>query len=428
MAKRTYRSIDVKAVDVKLLLTQVGTRALSVGVDVAKEKFYAAFMLPDGVVALTVKWRHPAETPDFVALMRAFSTGGARVALESTSRYGDILVDRLRQAGILVHGASTKRVHDAAEEYDGVPSKHDAKDAAVIADLLRRNRTHVLREVTESERRIGALTHLFLVFRDRYGSCTNRLEGELARFWPELSEHLSLQSVSLLTLLEEFGGPAAVAAAPHQVKQLLHKAGRSMVSPDVIDAIVTSAGQTAGTTALPEEQRLVKMLAQDALRALRDMQDAEKNLHAVAAENPSVIRQAEVIGLTTAAVLVAKSGDVEKFGSPAAYLKNLGLNLKENSSGKGGQRGVSVTKRGNGRTRQYLFLASLRLLQTDPIVKAWYMYQTQRPGSVKMKIVVALMRKVVKALWYVARGATFDARKLFDTRLFIPKEATDAAA
>jgi hypothetical protein len=34
----------------------------------------------------------------------------------------------------------------------------------------------------------------------------------------------------------------------------------------------------------------------------------------------------------------------------------------------------------------------------------------------KIKAVVALMRKLARALWHVARGKSFDAAKLFDTR------------
>ncbi len=34
----------------------------------------------------------------------------------------------------------------------------------------------------------------------------------------------------------------------------------------------------------------------------------------------------------------------------------------------------------------------------------------------KGKAIVAIMRKLVKALWYVAQGATFDSRKLFNLK------------
>ena len=418
MVKRSYRSVEVKVIDIVRLQSKVGIEVLSVGIDVAKEKFYAALMLPDGEVVCTVKWQHPAETGAFVALLKALPQGTVNVALESTGRYGDILVAQLRQAQISVFGANTKRVHDAAEEYDGVPSKHDSKDAAIIADLQRRGKNNPLREQTASERQISALVRMFLVFKDQYERNINRIEAELARFWPELTDHLRLQSVSLVSFLTEFGGPKDAAADPVKAKKSLHSSSRGALSSDTIDTIIASAKTTLGVVALREEIRMLQLLAKDTLRAMRDADSAEKSVHAAVEQNKSAAQQSKVLGKTTAAVIMAKSGDVAAFEAPKSWVKNLGLNLKENSSGKPGQRGVGITKRGSPQSRQYMYMAALRLIQTDPVVAQWYAYQTQRPGSVKMKVIVALMRKLAKAMWHVARGETFDASKLFNMKRF----------
>lgn len=122
-----------------------------------------------------------------------------------------------------------------------------------------------------------------------------------------------------------------------------------------------------------------------------------------------------VVGATTAGVLVASIGDPRHYGSAYAYTKALGLNLKEKSSGK--QKGpLHITKRGPGVARLFLYLAALRMIQREPICRAWYAKKVQRQGGqLKSKAVVALTRKLAKALWHIARGATFDAALLFDT-------------
>ena len=112
------------------------------------------------------------------------------------------------------------------------------------------------------------------------------------------------------------------------------------------------------------------------------------------------------------------------------YQKALGLNLKEKSSGKH-QGALHITKRGPGVARLFLYLAALRLVQRDPIVKAWYAKKVARQGGIaKNRAVVAVMRKLAKALWHVAGGATFDSRKLFDvSRLRLVMEPqTEASA
>ena len=93
----------------------------------------------------------------------------------------------------------------------------------------------------------------------------------------------------------------------------------------------------------------------------------------------------------------------------------MGLNLKEVSSGK--HKGeLSITKRGPGLCRWYLYLAVLRWLRADPVVKRWYAEKVARDGGGKKKALVALMRKLCRGLWHVAQGSRLDSRKLFDAK------------
>jgi transposase len=123
---------------------------------------------------------------------------------------------------------------------------------------------------------------------------------------------------------------------------------------------------------------------------------------------------APAVGATTAAVLVTEVGDPCKFPSSRAYLKAYGLNLKEKSSGKYQGR-LRITKNGSGRARQYLWLAVSRWRKKDAIVQAWYEAKVKRDGGSRARAVVALMRKLVKALFHIARGAQMDTQRLFDT-------------
>ena len=93
------------------------------------------------------------------------------------------------------------------------------------------------------------------------------------------------------------------------------------------------------------------------------------------------------------------------------------LALLENARAK-------LTKRGPSRDRQYLWLATCRWLQKDRVARAWYEAKIARDGGRRAKAVVALMRKLAKALFHVARGAPFDSTKLFDvSRLRLPVPA-----
>ena len=57
------------------------------------------------------------------------------MALEPSGTYGAALRQGLQDAGLAMRRVSPKAAHDYAEVFDGVPSQHDGKDAAVVAEL-----------------------------------------------------------------------------------------------------------------------------------------------------------------------------------------------------------------------------------------------------------------------------------------------------
>ena len=114
-------------------------------------------------------------------------------------------------------------------------------------------------------------------------------------------------------------------------------------------------------------------------------------------------------------MLIATLGAPQSYPDAASYTKSFGLNLKERSSGKF-QGQLKITKRGSGLARCYLYFTILRLIYRDPLMQTWYQRKVKRDGGKKKKAIIALMRKLTKALWYVAQGERFDSRKLFNLK------------
>lgn len=166
----------------------------------------------------------------------------------------------------------------------------------------------------------------------------------------------------------------------------------------------------------PDSRRLFPLakddLAAEAHRSLKEFKKAKLAVERLSTSGAAQ-RLSATTGRTTAAVLVADVGDARDYPSTRAYLKGYGLNLKEKSSGK--QKGqLSITKRGPGRARQYLWLAVFRWLQKDAVARAWYAEKIKRDGGRRARAVTALMRKFAQALFHVARGVPLDSSKLFD--------------
>ena len=127
----------------------------------------------------------------------------------------------------------------------------------------------------------------------------------------------------------------------------------------------------------------------------------------------------DAVGAVTLCALWSTVGDPRKYTSSSAFLKALGLNLKELSSGKrNGQ--LAITKRGPSLARKLLYYWALRAVQT-PALKPWYQ-SFQKVGKSKsnnsehrkMKGLIAMMRKLCRSLWYVYKHELeFDYTKVF---------------
>ncbi|MBZ0115538.1 MAG: transposase [Sandaracinaceae bacterium] len=206
--------------------------------------------------------------------------------------------------------------------------------------------------------------------------------------------------------------------------ELLRRVSRGRLSRARIERILRAAKSSLGEPMTEHEAARVRSLAHNMLHYRQQLDRLDEQIATyVEQTRPELASLRRTLGAVTTAALVADLGDPASYGSAPAFEKALGLNLKERSSGKKvGQ--LKITKRGPPRARRYLFLAALRLVQSDPLVRAWYQARAGYKEKHKLKAVVAVMRKLARSMVHLARGEAFDADKLFDRRkLGVPDAA-----
>jgi transposase len=414
--KRIYRKIPVKRVVAEHVISAVTGKRVVFAIDVAKTDMVASFVEADGRMVVTVCWQHPGENQAVLELLRELGAAGVSVeaAMESSGSYGDVLRHQLERQGVPVFRVSGKRTHDAAEVYDGVPSLHDAKSAAIIAKLHLDGASTRWLETPVVRRELLAAIGTMDMYQEHEQRLVHKLEALLARYWPELPVLLELTSATLMALLGRIGAPADVAQRMEEARRLMRGMSHGLMSAEKIEAVLQSAQSTVGIEMVPEERAALMALAGEAHRALREFKKAKGRVEELSLANEGAQLLAPEVGKASAAVLLADVGDPREFGSTRAYLKAFGMNLKEKSSGKK-QGQLRITKRGPGRARKYLWLAVLRWVQKDRVARAWYERKIARDGGLRAKALMALMRKYAQALFHMARGAPIDSAKLFDT-------------
>jgi len=412
--RRAYRSTDVKEVRVEKVLEELAAGPLWVGLDVGKEEVLAVVRDDAGQFARPWKTKQPRQLRLLVERIVTIGEGRKLIAaMESTGTYGDALRQALTDADVAAHRVSGKATSDYAEIFDGVPSAHDGKDAAVIAELaaIGKSTPWPYQEKSDRDAEIARWVSWLDCPQDVLQMWQGRLEALLTRHWPEATRALKLSSATLMQMLMHYGGPSPLAEDEDASARLASWGGRFLDSAK-IRRMVDSAGATTGVRMHPEEVLQMQCYAEEAYQAYRAVQSAKRRLSELSKQHATLARLAEVVGGPTACVLWVAVGDPNNYHCGEAYRKAIGLNLKERSSGK--YRGkLKITKRGPAIARRWLYFAAMRILQT-PEVRGWYEAKKRRDGDRGRGAVIAVMRKLALALYAVgACGEEFSLARLF---------------
>ena len=415
--KRAYRSRDVKNVVLAEVLESGPPGAVTVGLDIGKKEVFAVVRFLDGTFERPWKVRNPSEIGTLVQLLRVMAENRPMmVAMESTGTYGDALRQALTDAELDIQRVGGKAASDYAEIFDGVPSKHDGKDAAIVAELAALGKSWPW--PYQSKIKSDAEMAYWVDWLDAQQSIQmlwiGRLESLLARHWPEVTRLLDLTSVTLLRTLIHYGGPTKLARDSAATSRLVAW-GRRPLTTAKIEKVLRSAKETFGVRQSAEDIKRVQQYATSALSAYREVQKARRKLERLAEDNEVIERQAKAIGRATACVLWVTLGDPRDYHCGEAYRKAMGLNLKERSSGKHKGR-LKITKRGPSTVRRWLYFAAMRASQNSD-VRRWYEAKKARDGDRGKGALIGVARRLALALYSVAaHDEPFEAWRLFPGR------------
>jgi transposase len=419
--KRTYSTVSVESLSVDPLVRGLAGGAI-VALDVAKSKFVGAIATASGEPLTLFRFEHPTQTRTFLELVRglrdALGAARLRVAMEPTGTYGDAIRYQLAQLGVPVWMVSPKKTHDSQSLFDGVPSMHDPKSAVHVAKLCGMGLATEWRSSDAERARLRALVELRGHELDHEDRCFGRIEAALARHWPEFNQHLDVRSQkSALALLASFPSPALATANRGEAAKLLRETSRSQLSIIKAEGLLNASASTLGVPTMTEQEAMIGALARQAAEARNRAEQLDDQMNEVGKDNDVFGRLKVFMGTFTAATIIAMC-DPLQYATARQLEKACGLNLREKSSGEVRREHVRlrITKRGPSLVRKVLYLFALRTIQQYPEARAWYMRRQKYALGHKQAAVTALMRKLVRAVFHVARGAEFKASALFDVR------------
>lgn len=206
----------------------------------------------------------------------------------------------------------------------------------------------------------------------------NRLHNLLARVFPELATLTDdVATAWVLHLLDKY--PTAQRIAQARLASL-HKV--PYLSAELAEQVHLVAQQSVASV----HGDVAETLVRDLVDQVRHTQQAERRLRQLLGDafaqlpaSPHVqVETIPGIGTATAAVLVAKSVDIDRFATPAKFVGYFGVFPEENSSGVD-QHGkplppgtMCMSRKGNDLVRSYLWNAARSAISHNPAIAALY--------------------------------------------------------
>jgi len=206
----------------------------------------------------------------------------------------------------------------------------------------------------------------------------NRLHNLLARVFPELATLTDdITAVWVLRLLDKYPTAERIAQARLQTLQKI-----PYLSPELAQQVQLAAQQSVASLRGDVAEALLADLVAQVRHCQQDEQKMRHLLSAAFADLPASPHVQVItvpgIGEATAAVLVAKIVDIERFATPEKFVGYFGVFPEENSSGvdKYGNSLPAGTRRmsrkGNDLVRHYLWNAARCGIRHNPAIRALY--------------------------------------------------------
>jgi transposase len=406
-------------------INQVTEKTLVVGIDIAKRTHYACFVDDRGRV-LQKSFSVSQSGVGFelfyqriLAAMKESEKTEVIVGIEPTGHYWLNLAYFLVERGIPLVMTNPMHVKRSKELDDNLPTKHDRKDALVIARLIKDGRfsyPRILKDM-EAELRVGSTFRGKLT--EELGTVKNMMIRWLDRYFPEFTQVFPKFGKMALAALECTPFPSDLhQKLPDEVLEMYRKV-EGMKSPQKPKAtrLIEVAASSIGVT---EGREMARFEIATLVRRYHQLEeDIEKiTQHLVELVKTSVeyewLSTVPGLGDTTIVDLLAEIGSFSHYEDPRQLIKLAGLTLRENSSGlhKGQKR---ISKRGRRKLRALLFRVMMPMIRHNEAFRKLHEYYTNRQVNPlrKKQSIVVLCGKLLKVLHGIStKHKAFDAQRM----------------
>ena len=406
-------------------INQVTEKTLVVGIDIAKRTHFACSVDDRGRVlqkSFSVSQSRDGFEQFYqriLAIMKEFEKTDVIVGIEPTGHYWLNLAYFLEERGIPLVMTNPMHVKRSKELDDNLPTKHDRKDALVIARLIKDGRFSYPRILKGMEAELRAGSTFRGKMTEELGAVKNRIIRWLDRYFPEFNQVFPSFGKMALAVLECTPFPSDLHQKhPDEVLSLYRKV-EGLKSPQRPKAVrlIEIAASSIGVTEGYEMARI------EIATLVRRYHQLEQDIESITGRLVELVKTSVEyewlstvpgLGDTTIVDLLAEIGSFTQYEDPRQLIKLAGLTLRENSSGqhKGQKR---ISKRGRRKLRALLFRVMMPMIRHNEAFRRLHEYYTTRTVNPlrKKQSIVVLCGKLLKVLHGIStKHKAFDAQRM----------------
>jgi transposase len=321
-----------------------------VGIDIAKEKHFAAAMTADGEV-LIQPFGFTNNSEGFKLLisnLKSIDNSNLLIGLESTAHYGENLICYLFDLGYNI--AVINPIQTATLRKTNIrKTKTDKVDTLLIIKSLIVNNHRLYTKKDIDSLRLKSLCR----FRDNLRKSKARLKIQLVTYvdllFPEL-QYFFKSGIHINTcyeLMKVHSNPNEIAALHlTYLGNLLHKASRGRFGKEEAIALKSLAKSSVGTGNTAVSIQITQSIAQIELLE-KHITELDNAVESIMLEMDSIILTIPGIGFRNGAMILGEIGDISRFSNPSKLLAYAGLDPTVNQSGKFNAKSTRMSKRGS---------------------------------------------------------------------------------
>lgn len=379
-----------------------------VGIDIAKKSHEVAAI--DGKGNIVIKpFKFSNSMKGFEKLLTALRSlsddlSDLELGMEATGHYWLNLYTRLIECGYTVHVINPVQ-SDALRGLYIRQTKNDAKDAFIIAELIRFGR------YSETSLTDGDLIALRELTRQRFYlvDCVSDAKRKVISFIDKIfPEYQTLFSdtfgVTSLELLSHYTSPDVIAELDTELfSDFLRSVSKGRFGIQKAREIQSLAKNTFGSFLFADSATLA---IRQFLQQIRLLEEQIAELDEYIADKLSTFdtQLTTIVGVgnTLAAVFVAEIGDINRFDAPDKLAAFAGIDPSVRQSGEFNGTRCRMSKRGSPYLRRAFWLAAVAGIRSNAALRALY-DKKRSQGKAHAVAVSVVMRKLCNIVYAVMK-------------------------